>query len=448
MLFGNQKIEASVLCIPGFREKLQDNFFVNGKTREWLDTSIINMVLENPIADGVYAVTSNMDVDVNSGATSLSMVKELKKFKEKYESLGGDLESKMGLLKDQLSEVSNYIYSAKLNEPNLSFKDEISAACMCLAGDEFAITTMGSSKVFQYQDGILKQLTNKNQKKEHLAELGITSMDEDNKPKNEIETYPIEKLNSNDTYVLCCGAATQYLSERKLLELLSTNMETTTIASELLKLGVVENEQDDLSILIVRLNQISAPGGHAVIKKAAKKHENADVDYEDEDYYDDDYDDNSRVNYSAIFAAAFACLIALLIGIAIGYLVLPNLFDSNADNPPAITETVQPTEETLPQETEETTEEPTEVSTKAPTKAPTAAPTKAPKPTATPTPEVKATADADGNITHIVKSGDNLYNISIKYYGKYLEQKLLDANPGLEPTKMKVGDKVIIPPEE
>jgi nucleoid-associated protein YgaU len=48
--------------------------------------------------------------------------------------------------------------------------------------------------------------------------------------------------------------------------------------------------------------------------------------------------------------------------------------------------------------------------------------------------------------TYTIKPGDNLWNISKEVYGdgtKY--QRILDANPGLNPDNMKPGTKIVIP---
>lgn len=48
--------------------------------------------------------------------------------------------------------------------------------------------------------------------------------------------------------------------------------------------------------------------------------------------------------------------------------------------------------------------------------------------------------------THVVKSGDTLYQIAQEYYGKGEKWTLIaDANPKVSPTKLRVGDKLFIP---
>ena len=59
---------------------------------------------------------------------------------------------------------------------------------------------------------------------------------------------------------------------------------------------------------------------------------------------------------------------------------------------------------------------------------------------------LKPTPEPAPGRTYTVKPGDNLWNISKDVYGdgtKY--QRILDANPGLNPDHMKPGTKIVIP---
>jgi len=51
-----------------------------------------------------------------------------------------------------------------------------------------------------------------------------------------------------------------------------------------------------------------------------------------------------------------------------------------------------------------------------------------------------------GKLTHTVQKGDTLWSIAKDYYGDGREyKKIVDANPGLDAAKMKVGQELIIP---
>ncbi len=51
--------------------------------------------------------------------------------------------------------------------------------------------------------------------------------------------------------------------------------------------------------------------------------------------------------------------------------------------------------------------------------------------------------------TVTVRSGDNLFNIVVKRYGDstYMNEVLV-ANPGLDPKRLRIGQKIVLPPKE
>jgi 5'-nucleotidase len=57
-----------------------------------------------------------------------------------------------------------------------------------------------------------------------------------------------------------------------------------------------------------------------------------------------------------------------------------------------------------------------------------------------------ASATPKGKLTHTVQKGDTLWSIAKDYYGDGREyKKIIDANPGLDAAKMKVGQEIVIP---
>lgn len=55
-------------------------------------------------------------------------------------------------------------------------------------------------------------------------------------------------------------------------------------------------------------------------------------------------------------------------------------------------------------------------------------------------------ADPGGSRTHVVKAGETLGTISSKEYGTSKHWKrILDANPGLDPARLRLGQRLILP---
>ncbi len=64
----------------------------------------------------------------------------------------------------------------------------------------------------------------------------------------------------------------------------------------------------------------------------------------------------------------------------------------------------------------------------------------------TPTPVAASGATAIGGGSYTVKHGDTLYSIAKSRYGSGKEYtKIVAANPGLDPSKLRVGQTITIP---
>lgn len=62
-------------------------------------------------------------------------------------------------------------------------------------------------------------------------------------------------------------------------------------------------------------------------------------------------------------------------------------------------------------------------------------------------PPSPAAPDPTAQRTHVVKAGETLGMISSKAYGTSKHWKrILDANPGLDPARMQLGQRLILPP--
>jgi hypothetical protein len=75
-------------------------------------------------------------------------------------------------------------------------------------------------------------------------------------------------------------------------------------------------------------------------------------------------------------------------------------------------------------------------------------PTVTGSPTASPSPSVSTTAAGTGGRTYIVKNGDTLRGLAIKFYGDpSLVDLIAQANNITDPTLVHQGTKLIIPPK-
>lgn len=67
----------------------------------------------------------------------------------------------------------------------------------------------------------------------------------------------------------------------------------------------------------------------------------------------------------------------------------------------------------------------------------------APPPASTPAYSAPAMAAGD---SYTIRRGDTLWSIAVRYYNDGQRWKdIVDANPGLDPTKLRVGQQIVLP---
>ena len=78
--------------------------------------------------------------------------------------------------------------------------------------------------------------------------------------------------------------------------------------------------------------------------------------------------------------------------------------------------------------------------------APVYTPAKTYTPSYTPAPAPVAPTVAASGTTYTIRKGDTLYSIARTHYGNGKDwQRIASANPGLDPTKLRVGQSIVIP---
>ena len=73
----------------------------------------------------------------------------------------------------------------------------------------------------------------------------------------------------------------------------------------------------------------------------------------------------------------------------------------------------------------------------------------------TPVPEASAppiaaapAAPVDGGATHVVQPGDTMWQIALRHYGNGQRYRdIMAANPGVNPTTMRIGQRLVLPPK-
>lgn len=73
-------------------------------------------------------------------------------------------------------------------------------------------------------------------------------------------------------------------------------------------------------------------------------------------------------------------------------------------------------------------------------------PVKSPSPPPTAKPTTKAPPKPPPKRSYVIRKGDTLWALAVKYYGRGTEwTKIQKANPGIVPTKLRIGSTIVIP---
>ncbi|MEI6603387.1 MAG: LysM peptidoglycan-binding domain-containing protein [Clostridia bacterium] len=493
----HEKMEISVITIPGVSERLVDNFFINGRTREWLDSSIINFVLENPVADGIFAVTSNMDIDGKEGEPSISFVKELRRFQLKYSTSGGELESKTNLLREQIAEVNNFIHSIGLvKEDKVKADSDSDETARAAWKAEFQLM-----QEQEHSEEGAQETTSEAQDSELPDAPIVSENQEDTAQQTMFEQAPVEAPVigeiSSERSVACV-----YVENGKYTMLSSGNakvfVHSNGVAKQLtnakirierlVKLGVMsENQAKDISNAehdgISQFSKATLSSGDTlvlctggateyideqklsvilsaqtnlttkssdILKGAAAMgldddltvmmiHVGASEKFEGG--YADDFDEDEN-KFSGKIAAVFAGILALVIGLAVGYMVLPSVFGKKLVDVNAKYSSVSGANKTTNPGTQ-ATKAPVVIQTETPVDESTPEPTVTTAPTAAPTPVLTI---ENGKQYYTVQPGDTFSGIAKKVYGNSSKfQIIMDANKGVSANSLKIGQKLEIP---
>lgn len=416
-----RKMEISVLCIPGIDMKVEDNFFINGRAREWLDPSIINYVDNNSSSYGLYAVSTDMEADHTPGMPNLSAVKALKRFKERtvYESV--DTDKKNEVLKNELLDVFKYVTEknfSDVRQEQLTDEKSItspSAACVHIENGQAAITTIGKAKVYKYNNGYMETYQYRQKQIFNKEQISVMSPEGAKGIKVE-EEYPVyqteqKEIKDNDIFILCTGASSEHVEQELIREIFSSPSDIAEMCGEILKPALMDEEEKDLSVMIIKCG------------KTEKEIESDTL-----TQFDDEYDVEKHIKISSILAIVFACITCLLIGTLVGRAI------SNSSAKPSAADSVK---------TAEVTQKIVTYATQSPK---TNANATQPAGSTASLPSPTADTNSSGTETYTIKADDTLEKISELYYNdKNKWQKIVDANPGLNPNSLSVGRKIKIP---
>ena len=444
----------------------EDNFYINGRYMYEYEMENIQVTMDCMATDHIFAVSDGLDRIATEKRSSISMVKELKKFQDQLKVSHGDFDSRVGLLKDRLEETNNIIYSMSLNNNSgnpLIGEKETSIGSLFISEGKAATLNMGKTKIYLFRDGSLRPLTGAIKKSDKLLKMGIITNEQANILTGKFG-IPIEdsrigiqksetlEVKIGDLFMICSDGLAGVLDEEKICEILSADKETGFISNMLVKEAIKNGSKDNITVLVVKIeSQVNVEKTKIVKEAYTSKRIGARGNIK------------KSKNIVAIIVSICVILIAGAAVLGITLKLFPFTYKDPGPKEVDAVHAITVTEDSLAavESTSETTDNVGTKVTNLPKEdqlapqteevKPTEPPKNEVKPTVTPKNEVKPTVTPKneikpGKVKYTVLSGDSLQKISKKFYNDPLKFDLImKANNIKNENSLQIGQVLIIP---
>lgn len=404
----------------------KSNFYIDGRYKYEHETQSVEVSIENSASQYIFAVCNGLDRDIPEKNSSVSVVKEIKKFHEKIKGSTKDIEIKLDQLAECVEETNNIIHSIHLSDKDKKVKKTGFSGLM-IADGKAAVLNLGMGKAYFLRNDMIKQLNGDDRKAERLLKLGIITTEQaeilsnqlgnnEEERTSDVKRSEIINLNEGDVFLLCSKSLSDVLDEDKIFEILSTNEECGCILNSLVNQVTKTGGYDDITVSLVKVKKINSK----TREFAVTKNSNSIV----------KINKMSKISskkikeFKTYLYAAAACIV--IIGIFIGIFKLLKSDDKDKANQTMASSTQ--VQSTLSNEGNSTQEPNEEVDNE----------------------EETGNGDEERKepVKYKVQPGDSLINISKKFYNDPNKYKIImEANGVKNPNRLQVGQELIIPGE-
>lgn len=471
---GNTRISATVISSFG-RVANKDDFYFNGSFANCHNTQSIQCSFDKAANNFVFAVSDSMGLEEQE-SSSISVIREIKKFHESSKLQQFSLESLTERVYEAVQLSSNLIYSKSVvDKQDSSVLTGFSS--FIIDNNRATIMNLGNNGVFLFRHGQSKEIFTRNggRKSEKLKQLGINPAKPDiyndteqllkmaeEESKTKVKLSPNLDLEEGDIIVLCSDGFLNNVSRNKLETVADLGLDSSKMAGVLYQEAIKNGLEEDITVMVIQVEEIRNLLQKMDGRRLYPMGYNSDK--EDEDVENDEPAGKSIVNY----VLGFVCVLVISGVLFMGYLIMQNsgLLGSSPS-----TDTAQTTDSTISQSTNsavdpstdtaadstvaETTPGDSTVSQQSDSNPDTDKDTDAagdnPNNPGTDVnvdnnnqPDNNQSADSDFEI-YVVKQGDTLGNISQKYYGTMTKYKdIMKDNNITKENSLYIGQKLKI----
>lgn len=449
------KVNASVIT---YRRKVSDGyndtFYMNGRFINEVDTESVQASIEGSSSEFIFAVSSGMIEDPPKKNLSISITKELKKFQENSHGNSKDINTRIGELKERVSETDNLVHSLSIGSAGEK-NGKTSFAGLIIHQGKAGIVNSGRSRIYLLRGGTIKQLPVDYRKADRLLKAGIITSEQadeliehlamtSDESKVQAKKEEIISIEPGDMFLLCTGRLADTVNDDVFGEIFTSHSESSIICSTMAKEALKKDVAGDITVMAVKVDGVD--GNYT-------EDDDNDNDNEVEKAYTTSSIDNNmkRVSRNRIARKIVPVIVSFLLfaGVVFGaYKLLDRIGREGLDEVliPSAGDAISGTNDDIAageddgnsvnNGNEETTD--------------TAGDSQGGQGVSEPS-EGDSDSDNDGEepVYYTVESGDNLGKISMKYYNTPDKYKLImDANGIKNPNQLQIGQKLLIPKDK
>lgn len=256
-------ISASAASHAGTTEKInQNNFYINGRFMQDYETSSVQVSVDGMGDEFLFAVSSKMDREMPDVGTSISAMRELRRFHERMKGGSKEAKQKFEQLCENIEETGNLAYSIHLGSGEMDKKPEF--AGLFISENNAYSVGIGNSRVYLLRDGNVRQIVSDAKKTERLLKMGILTHEQasmlsgkygsaDKKGISELRKTDAGGLKPGDTFLLCSSGLPDSVNEERIFELLADQRESSQIAGSLIKESLKNGSENNVTALVVKV---------------------------------------------------------------------------------------------------------------------------------------------------------------------------------------------------
>ena len=252
---------SAVTNVGKVRGNNEDNYFINGKYRENIDTPNEEYDESKKRDKYIFSVCDGMGGESYGELASLIAVKSLLKYKNKN-------------ISEHINEYVEFANRLICDEIEKNDGARIGSTVALLYIDDSGAYgyNIGDSRIYLMRDGCLKQLSKDHTQAQSMVDMGLIEPEEMNSHKGKhkltqhfgifpdelvIQPYETEKMSvkENDIFVLCSDGLTDMMTDSEIAETLAKELSPKEMANKLVDMAVEKGGKDNTTVIVAKVSE-------------------------------------------------------------------------------------------------------------------------------------------------------------------------------------------------